>query len=58
MEKMDQDFTHMEKVTTHTPPSELERGQQLAPTVSRGRVVHEKVQYKHLHTIYATHTDS
>jgi hypothetical protein len=45
MDKKDNDVTHLEKVNTHSPPSELEKGQQLAPTVSRGPEVHEKVQY-------------
>lgn len=43
MEKKGNDVTHLEKVTTHTPPSEMEKGQPLAPVTSRGPVVHEKV---------------
>jgi hypothetical protein len=44
VEKKD-DVTHLERVPTHTPPSEMEKGRQieLAPTISRGPVVHEKV---------------
>lgn len=37
------EVTHLENVNSHTPPSEIEKGQPLAPTVSRGPVVHEKV---------------
>jgi hypothetical protein len=43
MDKRGDDVTHLEKVNTHSPPSELEKGQQLAPTISRGPEVHEKV---------------
>jgi hypothetical protein len=55
IEKKDNDVTHLEKLNTHTPPGELERGHQLAPTISRGPVVHDKVHP--LSTTYATHTD-
>lgn len=37
------DVTHVERVATHTPPSEMEKGLQLKPTPSGGPVVHEKV---------------
>jgi hypothetical protein len=47
MEKKGNDVTHLEKVNTHSPPSELEKGQQLVPIASRGPEVHEKVQYLH-----------
>ena len=43
MEKKGNDVAHLEKVNTHTPPSEMEKGQPLAPVASRGPVVHEKV---------------
>jgi hypothetical protein len=44
VEKKD-DVTHLERVPTHTPPSDMEKGRELelAPTVSRGPVVHKKV---------------
>lgn len=40
---------HLEKVTTRTPPSELEKShdQKLTPIVSRAPEVHEKVRYHH-----------
>jgi hypothetical protein len=47
MDKKGNDVAHLEKVNTHTPPSEMERGQPLVPIVSRGPVVHEKVRYLH-----------
>jgi hypothetical protein len=43
VEKKENDVAHLERVTTHTPPSEVEKGQPLAPVTSRGPVVHEKV---------------
>lgn len=45
MEKHDNDVAQLEKVTTQTPPSEVEKGHtpQLAATASNGPVVHEKV---------------
>jgi hypothetical protein len=47
MDKKGNDVAHLEKVNTHTPPSEMEKGQPLVPIVSRGPVVHEKVRYLH-----------
>jgi hypothetical protein len=38
--------THLEMVSTQTPPSEQEK-QQLAPVASRGPEVHEKVRVDH-----------
>jgi hypothetical protein len=37
------DVTHLEKTTTRTPPSEMEKGNRLVPVASRGPEVHEKV---------------
>ncbi|CAO2655044.1 Nn.00g117770.m01.CDS01 [Neocucurbitaria sp. VM-36] len=34
---------HLERLKSHTPPSEVEKGQQLAPVISRGPEVHEKM---------------
>lgn len=42
-EKHEDNVTHLERATSRTPPSEVEKGQRLAPTVSNGPVVHEKV---------------
>jgi hypothetical protein len=47
----DNDVTHLERVTSETPPGEVEKGQRLAPIVSNGPVVHEKVG----HTIKLRH---
>ncbi|OAL03750.1 MFS general substrate transporter [Phaeosphaeriaceae sp. SRC1lsM3a] len=46
VEKKGNDVTHLERVTTHTPPSEVEKGQPLAPVTSRGPVVHDKMNRK------------
>ncbi|KAH7088754.1 major facilitator superfamily domain-containing protein [Paraphoma chrysanthemicola] len=43
VEKHDNDITHLERVTSHTPPSEVEKAQRLTPTASNGPVVHEKM---------------
>ncbi|KAF1938415.1 MFS general substrate transporter [Clathrospora elynae] len=40
------DVTHLEEVASRTPPSEMEKGQQLAPILSKGPVVHEKMNGK------------
>jgi len=38
---------HIERMQTNTPPSEVEKGQPLAPVATRGPEVHEKVrQYR------------
>lgn len=37
------DTAQLESVNTRTPPSEVEKGQRMAPIVSRGPEVHEKV---------------
>jgi hypothetical protein len=41
----DNDVTHLERVTSETPPGEIEKGQRLTPIVSNGPVVHEKVRH-------------
>jgi hypothetical protein len=43
VDKKEQDISHLEMVPSHTPPGEVEKGQKLAPIVSNGPVVHEKV---------------
>jgi hypothetical protein len=38
------DVTHLERISSGSPHNEVEKGQQLAPTVSNGPIVHEKVR--------------
>jgi hypothetical protein len=48
VDKKEQDISHLEMVPSHTPPGEVEKGQKLAPVVSNGPVVHEKVKLTRL----------